>query len=190
MFLMLIEFLKKTHVQNRSYYSFLITETIIVIINYFIMRNIIAVKKYRFDFKLFFNYGKIVYPSQILLSMTLYIFCAGCQTTNQPTEISSLSSNHTYVTSFPRLLSCKVEGYSGKVLDMTTPALVNLKTLGKPIRIKCNHVGYWTSNIILEPSSNIFILSPASVEEPSVPFKIIEPVAPLMSSPKFAPPVL
>ena len=103
--------------------------------------------------------------SQILLSMALYIFCAGCQTTNQPTEISSLSSNHTYVTSFPRLLSCKVEGYSGKVLDMTTPALVNLKTLGKPIRIKCNHVGYWTSNIILEPTHKQRLLDRVSSGE-------------------------
>jgi len=89
--------------------------------------------------------------SQILLLMILCIFCTACQTTTQITETSSLSSNHTYVTSFPRLLSCKIKGYSGKVLDVSTPALVNLRNFGKPITIKCNQVGYWTSNIILEP---------------------------------------
>ncbi len=88
---------------------------------------------------------------QILLLMILCIFCTACQNTTQITETSSLSSNHTYVTSFPRLLSCKVKGYYGKVLDLTTPALVNLKNFEKPIAVKCNHAGYWTSNIILEP---------------------------------------
>ena len=87
----------------------------------------------------------------ILLLMILCIFCTACQNTTQITETSSLSSNHTYVTSFPRLLSCKVKGYSGKVLDVNTPALVNLRIFGKPITIKCSHAGYWTSNIILEP---------------------------------------
>ena len=90
-------------------------------------------------------------PSQILLLMILCIFCAGCQNITQITETSSLSSSYTYLTSFPRLLSCKVKGYSGKVLDVTTPALVNLRNFGKPITIKCSHAGYWTSNIILEP---------------------------------------
>ena len=89
--------------------------------------------------------------SQILLLMILCIFCTACQNTTQIPETSSISSNHTYVTSFPRLLSCKVKGYSGKVLVITTPALVNLRTFRKPITIKCSHAGYWTSNINLEP---------------------------------------
>ena len=88
--------------------------------------------------------------SQILLLMSLCIFCTACQNTTQITETSSLSSNHTYVTSFPRLLLCKVKGYSGKVLDLTTPSLVNLRNFVEPITIKCSHDGYWTSNIILE----------------------------------------
>ena len=89
-------------------------------------------------------------PSRIFLLMILCIFCTGCQNTMQITATSPLASNHTYVTSFPRLLSCKVKGYSGKVLDVTTPALVNLRNFGKPITIKCNHPYYWTSKIILE----------------------------------------
>jgi len=96
--------------------------------------------------------------SQILFLMILCIFCTACQNITQITETSSLSSNHTYVTSFPRLLSCKVKGYSGKVLDVTTPALVNLRNFGKPITIKCSHVGYWSSNIILEPIQKIRLL--------------------------------
>ena len=89
-------------------------------------------------------------PSRIFLLMILCIFCTGCQNTMQITATSSLASNHTYVTSFPRLLSCNVKGYSGKVLDATTPTLVNLRNFGKPITIKCSHPDYWTSNIILE----------------------------------------
>ena len=96
--------------------------------------------------------------SQILFLMILCIFCTACQNTTQFTETSSLSSSHTYVTSFPRLLSCKVKGYSGKILDVTTPALVNLRNFGKPITIKCSHVGYWSSNIILEPIQKIRLL--------------------------------
>ena len=96
---------------------------------------------------------------RILVLLILCTFCAGCQITIPATERSSLSSNHTLITTFPRLLPCKIEGYSGNVLKITSPTLVDLRNFEKPVIIVCTHASYWASNLILEPTYKKLLLN-------------------------------
>ena len=96
---------------------------------------------------------------RILVLLILCIFCAGCQITTPATERSSLTSNHTLITTFPRLLPCKIKGYSGNTLKITTPALLDLTNFVKPVIIVCAHDSYWASKLILQPTYKKLLLN-------------------------------
>ena len=51
------------------YLGFLITELIVLIVNCIILSSLINIKRYSINFKLFFEYGRVVYPSQVLISV-------------------------------------------------------------------------------------------------------------------------
>lgn len=93
---------------------------------------------------------------QTLHTMTFLIVCcvcfSGCGILTSGLIETNYLSKQTYLTSFPEKTKCTITGNSEETMSATTPVLLNFSNLSEPIKIACTHNGYWTSNILLEPT--------------------------------------
>jgi hypothetical protein len=93
---------------------------------------------------------KKIHPVMFVILCCVCFYGCGILTSG-PIETYHLS-DQTYLTSFPEKAQCTIAGESEETVSARTPVLLNFSNLSGPMKIACTHEGYWTSNILLEPS--------------------------------------